>query len=84
MNRTTSDPPEIRDAQDHRAQISSARRTPGDRHVQWTDDDEVSRWRSFSDPRAHERAIMFAERCYGGYEEVRAGESVSLGHGSAR
>ena len=24
----------------------------------------------FSGPRAHERAIMFAERCYGSYEEV--------------
>ena len=25
----------------------------------------------FSGPRAHERAIMFAERCYGSYEQVR-------------
>jgi hypothetical protein len=26
----------------------------------------------FSGPRARERAIIFAERCYGRYEEIRS------------
>jgi hypothetical protein len=28
----------------------------------------------FSGPRAHERAIIFAERCYGSYEQVRSNQ----------
>ena len=52
------------------------RQTPGDWHVQWTDDAGGFEMAIFSGPRAHERAIMFAERCYSGYEEVRTGEGV--------
>jgi len=47
------------------------RQTPGDWHVQWTADDGGFEMAIFSGPRARERAIMFAERCYGGYEQVR-------------
>ena len=46
------------------------RQTPGDWHVQWTANDGGFEMAIFSGPRAHERAIMFAERCYGSYEEV--------------
>jgi len=52
------------------------RQTPGDWHVQWTADDGGLEMAIFSGPRARERAIMFAERCYGGYEEVRTGGGV--------
>ena len=44
---------------------------PGDWHVQWTDDEGGFEMALFSGPRARERAIMFAERCYESYEEVR-------------
>jgi hypothetical protein len=47
------------------------RQTHGDWHVQWTDADGGIEMAIFSGPRARERAIMFAERCYGGYEQVR-------------
>jgi hypothetical protein len=39
--------------------------------VQWTANDGAFEMAIFSGPRARERAIMFAERCYGDYEEVR-------------
>ena len=51
------------------------RQTPGDWHVQWTDDDGALEMAIFSGPRARERALVFAER-YGGYEEVRTGGGV--------
>jgi hypothetical protein len=40
------------------------RQTPGDWHVQWTDDEGGFEMAIFSGPRARERAIIFAERCY--------------------
>ena len=43
------------------------RQTPGDWHAQWTDDDGGFEMAIFSGPRARERAIIFAERCYGRY-----------------
>ncbi len=46
------------------------RQSPGDWHVQWTDDNGGCEMAIVSGPRARERAIIFAERCYGGYEEV--------------
>ena len=52
------------------------RQTPGDWHVQWTDDDGGFEMAMFSGPRARERAIIFAERCYGRYEEVRTSGDV--------
>jgi hypothetical protein len=39
------------------------RQTPGDWHVQRIADDGGFEMAIFSGPRAHERAIMFAERC---------------------
>jgi hypothetical protein len=56
------------------AYLFEDRQIPGDWHVQWTDDDGGFEMAIFSGPRAHERAIMFAERCYSGYEEVRTGQ----------
>jgi len=52
------------------AYVFEDRQTPGDWHVQWTDADGGFEMAIFSGPRAHERAIMFAERCYDSYEEV--------------
>jgi hypothetical protein len=52
------------------AYLFEDRQTPGDWHVQWTDADGGFEMAIFSGPRARERAIMFAERCYGGYEVV--------------
>ena len=52
------------------------RQTAGDWHVQWTDDDGGFEMAMFSGPRARERAIIFAERCYGRYEEVRTSGDV--------
>jgi hypothetical protein len=52
------------------------RQTAGDWHVQWTADDGGFEMAIFSGPRARERAIIFAERCYGRYEEVRTSEGV--------
>ena len=54
------------------AYVFEDRQTPGDWHVQWTDDDGGFEMVMFSGPRARERAIIFAERCYGSYEEVRS------------
>jgi len=48
------------------------RQSPGDWHVQWTADDGGFEMAIFSGPRARERAVIFAERCYGSYEEVRS------------
>jgi hypothetical protein len=60
------------------------RQSPDDWHVQWTAADGGFEMAIFSGPRAHERAIMFAERCYGGYEEIRSNQGSRHGHGSAR
>ena len=56
------------------AYIFEDRQSPGDWHVQWTADDGGFEMAIFSGPRAHEWAIMFAERCYGSYKEVRSNE----------
>jgi len=61
MNETGAEP----------AYVFEYRQTPGDWYVQWTADDGGFEMAIFSGPRAHERAIMFAERCYGSYEQVR-------------
>jgi hypothetical protein len=57
------------------AYVFDDRQTPGDWHVQWTDDDGGFEM-AISGPRARERAIIFAERCYGSYEELRTGGGV--------
>ena len=51
------------------------RQTPGDWHVQWTNNEGGFEMAIFSGPRARELAIMFAERCYGSYEQVRSNQS---------
>ena len=56
------------------AYLFEDRQTPGDWHVQWTDDDGGFEMAIFAGPRAHERAIMFAEQCYGRYEEIRSNQ----------
>ena len=53
------------------AYLFEDRQTPGDWHVQWTVDEGGFEMAIFSGPRARERAIIFAERCYGSYEQVR-------------
>ena len=47
---------------DYPAFLFEDRQTPGDWHVQWTDDDGGFEMAMFSGPRARERAIIFAER----------------------
>ena len=44
--------------------------------MQWIAYDSGFEIAIFSGPRAHERAIMFAERCYDGYKEVHTGGGV--------
>jgi hypothetical protein len=44
------------------AYVFEDRHTPGDWHVQWTADDGGFETAICSGPRAHERAIIFAER----------------------
>ena len=57
------------------AYVFEDRQSSGDWHVQWTANDGGFEMAIFSGPRAHERAIMFAERCYGSYEQVRSNQS---------
>ena len=59
------------------AYVFEDRQSPGDWHVQWTDDDGGFEMAIFSGPRTRERAIMFAERCYGSYAELRSLTRVS-------
>jgi len=55
------------------AYVFEDRQTPGNWHVQWTADDGGFEMAIFSGSKARERAIMFAERCYGSCEDVRTG-----------
>ena len=61
------------------AYVFEDRQSPDDWHVQWTDDDGGFEMAIFSGPRAHERAIMFAERCYDSYKEVRSKPGLAAG-----
>jgi hypothetical protein len=53
------------------AYVFEDRQSPDDWHVQWTDDDGGIEVAIFSGPRARERAIQYAERQYGVFEELR-------------
>ncbi|HET9848454.1 MAG TPA: hypothetical protein VFR68_07865 [Candidatus Dormibacteraeota bacterium] len=53
------------------AYVFEDRQSPDDWHVQWTDDNGGCEMAIFSGPRARERAISYAERQYGSFEEVR-------------
>ena len=44
-----------------------------------TDDDGGFEMAIFSGPRARERAVIFAERCYGRYDEVRSHQGLAEG-----
>jgi hypothetical protein len=52
------------------AGIFEDRQYPGVWRVEWFDDDGGSELAIFSGPNARERAIIFADRCYGDYEET--------------
>ena len=52
------------------ARVFEDRQFPGEWRVEWVDDDGGSELAIFSGPDARERAIIFADRCYGDYEEV--------------
>ena len=56
------------------AYVFEERQSPGDWRVQWTADDGGFEMAIFSAPGERERAIMFAERCYGSYAELRSNE----------
>jgi hypothetical protein len=53
------------------AYVFEDRQSPDDWHVQWTGDDGGMEVAIFSGPNARERAIHYAERQYGIFEEVR-------------
>ena len=52
------------------AYVFEDQQSPDDWHVQWTDDDGGCEMAIFTGPRARERAIGYAERQYGFFEEV--------------
>jgi len=52
------------------AYVFEDRKSPGEWHVQWIDDDDAMEVAIFSGPRSRERAIRYAERQYGSFEEV--------------
>lgn len=52
------------------AYLFEDRQSPNDWHVQWIDDDGGMEVAIFSGPRARERAIRYAERQYGLFEEI--------------
>jgi hypothetical protein len=52
------------------AYVFEDQQSPDDWHVQWTDDDGGCEMAIFTGPRARERAIGYAERQYGSFEEV--------------
>ena len=52
------------------AYLFEDRQSPGDWHVQWTDDEGGFEVAIFSSPRARERAVRYAERQYGNFDEV--------------
>jgi hypothetical protein len=52
------------------ARVFEDRQYPGVWRVEWFDDDGGSELAIFSGPNARERAIIFADRCYGDYEEA--------------
>jgi hypothetical protein len=53
-----------------RAKVFADRVTPGDWRVEWVDDDGGCEVAIFSGPNARERGIRYADRQYGGFEEV--------------
>jgi hypothetical protein len=53
------------------AYVFEDRLYPGDWWVQWSDDDGGRELAIFAGPKAHERALRYAERQYGHFEEVR-------------
>jgi hypothetical protein len=52
------------------AYLFEDRQSPDDWHVQWSDDQGGMEVTIFNGPRAHERAIRYAEREYGSFEKV--------------
>ena len=53
-----------------RAKVFEDSQYPGDWRVQWFDDHGGGELAIFSGLNARERAIIFADRCYGDYEEA--------------
>jgi hypothetical protein len=52
------------------AHVFEDRMYPGQWRVEWFDGDRGSELAIFSGLNARERAIIFADRCYGDYEEA--------------
>jgi hypothetical protein len=50
--------------------VFEGRQCPGDWRVEWIDDDGGCEVAIFSGPNARERAIRYADRQYGSFEEV--------------
>jgi hypothetical protein len=52
------------------ARVFEDRLYPGDWRVEWVDDDGGIELAIFAGPKARERAIKYADRQYGAFEEV--------------
>jgi hypothetical protein len=52
------------------AKVFGDREWPGDWRVEWFDDDGGCEVAIFSGPNAHERALRYADRQYGNFEEI--------------
>jgi hypothetical protein len=52
------------------AKVFEDRRSPGDWRVEWFDEDGGCEVAIFSGPNARERAIRYADRQYGSFEEI--------------
>ena len=53
------------------AQVFEDRQLPGDWRVEWVDDDGGIEVAIFSGPNARERALTYADRQYGRFEETK-------------
>ena len=52
------------------AKVFEDRQCPGDWRVEWVDDDGAVEVAIFSCPNAKERALRYADRQYGNFEEI--------------
>jgi len=52
------------------AKVFEDRETSGDWRVEWVDDDDAVEVAIFSGPSARERALRYADRQYGNFQEV--------------
>ena len=57
-------------ADDLRAKLFEDRVTPGDWRVERFDEDRGCELATFSGPDSHKRAVLYADRLYGDFDEI--------------